>query len=299
MRVFGILGVVIVLCAGFFIYQRSVADLPEGSPQQQIDTTAIRQRLLTIGQTERQYQATNGKYATLEAARQRQTCCRAAPSNAATPSPRGHRDGSRSPRRRPPRTKRAGRRSKSPRRCRSPRNDARLRDRRGGALHRRRTFALCASADKRNRRCPATILPQPYQTTRDWGELPRGREVGGGHGDRAGARRHHLRDPSLLRELVREPARGADPQIQRRRQVARAVGREDVHLPARRHRRSRRQSLGHRRARRERHRPPGLQIQSRRQGPDDARQGGRQRIDARSLRSADRRRRSRRAATSS
>ena len=66
MRVFGFLGVIIVLCAGFFIYQRSIADLPEGSPEQQVDTTAIRQRLLTIGQTERQYQASNGKYATLE-----------------------------------------------------------------------------------------------------------------------------------------------------------------------------------------------------------------------------------------
>jgi len=67
MRVFGILGVVIVLCAGFFIYQRSLADVTEhGSPQEQIDTAAIRQRLLTIGQTERQYQASNGKYATLE-----------------------------------------------------------------------------------------------------------------------------------------------------------------------------------------------------------------------------------------
>ena len=53
---------------GYFIYQRSVADLPEGSgsPEQLIDTTAIKQRLLTIGQTERQYQAANGKYATLE-----------------------------------------------------------------------------------------------------------------------------------------------------------------------------------------------------------------------------------------
>jgi hypothetical protein len=67
MRVFGILGVVIVLCAGFFVYQRSMAEVPEnGSPQEQIDTTAIRQRLLTIAQTERQYQASNGKYATLE-----------------------------------------------------------------------------------------------------------------------------------------------------------------------------------------------------------------------------------------
>jgi hypothetical protein len=67
MRIFGILGVVIVLCVGFFVYQRSLADISEeGSPQEQIDTTAIRQRLLTIAQTERQYQASNGKYATLE-----------------------------------------------------------------------------------------------------------------------------------------------------------------------------------------------------------------------------------------
>jgi hypothetical protein len=67
MRAFGILGVVIVLCVGFFFYQRSIADVSEqGSPQEQIDTAAIRQRLLTIAQTERQYQASNGKYATLE-----------------------------------------------------------------------------------------------------------------------------------------------------------------------------------------------------------------------------------------
>jgi hypothetical protein len=65
MRVFGLLGVVIVLCAGLFLYQRNIEEMPEGNPQQQIDTVAIRQRLLTIGQTERQYQATNGKYATL------------------------------------------------------------------------------------------------------------------------------------------------------------------------------------------------------------------------------------------
>ena len=67
MRIFGILGVVIVLGAGFFIYQRSIAEVSEeGSPEEQIDTAAIRQRLLTIAQTERQYQASNGKYATLE-----------------------------------------------------------------------------------------------------------------------------------------------------------------------------------------------------------------------------------------
>ena len=67
MRIFGLLGVVIVLCVGFFVYQRSATEVMEGgSPQEQIDVAAIRQRLLTIAQTERQYQASNGKYATLE-----------------------------------------------------------------------------------------------------------------------------------------------------------------------------------------------------------------------------------------
>jgi hypothetical protein len=67
MRIFGLISVLVVLCAGFFIYQRSLADLPEGgSPTEQIDTVAIRQRLLAIGQTERQYQVTHSTYATLE-----------------------------------------------------------------------------------------------------------------------------------------------------------------------------------------------------------------------------------------
>ena len=67
MRALGLIAVIIVLCAGFFVYQRSASELSEeGSPQQQIDTTAVSQRLRTIAQTERQYQASNGKYATLE-----------------------------------------------------------------------------------------------------------------------------------------------------------------------------------------------------------------------------------------
>lgn len=67
MRAFGLIAVVIVLCAGFLIYQRRAADVTQsGSPLEQVDTTAVRQRLLTIAQTERQYQASNGQYATLE-----------------------------------------------------------------------------------------------------------------------------------------------------------------------------------------------------------------------------------------
>ena len=87
------------------------------------------------------------------------------------------------------------------------------------------------------------------------------------------------------------PQRGADLKYDAQRQAARSWGEGDVHLPARRHRRSRRQPLGDRCARRGRQGTPGLQVQPRRQGADDARQGRRQRRRTRSLRSTDRRRR--------
>src|SRR5687767_12277995 len=67
MRALGLIAVIIVLGVGFFIYERRATEVTQGgSPTEQIDVTAIRQRLLTIAQTERQYQASNGKYATLE-----------------------------------------------------------------------------------------------------------------------------------------------------------------------------------------------------------------------------------------
>jgi hypothetical protein len=67
MRVLGLVGLLVVLGCGFYIYQRSATEsLGDTSPQEQIDTVAIRQRLITIGQTEKQYMATHGKYATLE-----------------------------------------------------------------------------------------------------------------------------------------------------------------------------------------------------------------------------------------
>lgn len=67
MRIFAILGVVLALGVGIYLYERSAASLPGGeSPTEQIDTVAIRQRLLTIAETERRYQAANGTYATLE-----------------------------------------------------------------------------------------------------------------------------------------------------------------------------------------------------------------------------------------
>ena len=68
MRAFGLIAVIIVLGVGFYVYQQRAATMMPGgaSPTEQIDVTAIRQQLLTIAQTERQYQASNGKYATLE-----------------------------------------------------------------------------------------------------------------------------------------------------------------------------------------------------------------------------------------
>lgn len=67
MRIFAILGVVLALGVGIYLYERSAASLPGGeSATAQIDTVAIRQRLLTIAETERRYQAANGSYATLE-----------------------------------------------------------------------------------------------------------------------------------------------------------------------------------------------------------------------------------------
>ena len=56
MRIFSILGLVLALGVGMFVYQRSAASLPAAeSPMEQIDTVAIRQQLLAIAQTERQY----------------------------------------------------------------------------------------------------------------------------------------------------------------------------------------------------------------------------------------------------
>ena len=67
MRIFGFVGLLVVLGCGFYLYQRSATStLGDTSPQEQIDTVAIRQRLLAIGQTEKQYMASHGKYATLE-----------------------------------------------------------------------------------------------------------------------------------------------------------------------------------------------------------------------------------------
>jgi hypothetical protein len=67
MRAVGLIGLVIALGVGFYLFSRATSSGPGSAPpQEQIDTTAIRQRLLAIGQTERQYVVTHDSYATLE-----------------------------------------------------------------------------------------------------------------------------------------------------------------------------------------------------------------------------------------
>ena len=67
MRSLGLVSVIVVLGVGYVVMQRSLGSgVDQASPQEQIDVVSIRQQLLTIGQAERQYLATHGRYATLE-----------------------------------------------------------------------------------------------------------------------------------------------------------------------------------------------------------------------------------------
>ena len=67
MRMLGLVAVLVLgLGGGYYLLQPSTAGSGPTPPQQQIDVVAIRQKLLAIGQAERQYRVTNGAYATLE-----------------------------------------------------------------------------------------------------------------------------------------------------------------------------------------------------------------------------------------
>lgn len=63
-----ILGLVVVLGGGYFVYQTYMTEtnLAQTPPQQQIDIVGIRSDLLAIGQAERQYLNTRAAYGTLE-----------------------------------------------------------------------------------------------------------------------------------------------------------------------------------------------------------------------------------------
>ncbi len=64
------LGFVVVLMAlgiGYLVYSSRIQSSPDGEPlPQQTNLVAVRQGLLSIGQSERLYMATNGSYGTLE-----------------------------------------------------------------------------------------------------------------------------------------------------------------------------------------------------------------------------------------
>lgn len=63
-----ILGLVIVLAVGYFIFKSQFSPGPTGSapPQQTIDVTGVRSDLLAIAQAERLYLASHGAYASVD-----------------------------------------------------------------------------------------------------------------------------------------------------------------------------------------------------------------------------------------
>lgn len=63
-----ILGLVIVLAVGYFVYKAELAPGPAGgaAPIEQIDTVGVTADLVSIGQAERTYLASHDTYATLD-----------------------------------------------------------------------------------------------------------------------------------------------------------------------------------------------------------------------------------------
>ena len=67
-RAGGLIGIVIALAIGYYVYRAQLAPAPgsSGPPQQQIDTTGVTADLLSIGQAERLYLASHGNYGSLD-----------------------------------------------------------------------------------------------------------------------------------------------------------------------------------------------------------------------------------------
>ena len=67
MKVFGLLGLVIAMCIGVYLYTRSAKDAATaaggaGSPKMAIDVTGVRADLIAFGNAEKQEYALEGKY---------------------------------------------------------------------------------------------------------------------------------------------------------------------------------------------------------------------------------------------
>ena len=63
----GLLGIVIVLAIGLYIYKTQVEHIAGGAPPQEIiDVTGVKGDLLSIGQAERTYLASHGSYGSLD-----------------------------------------------------------------------------------------------------------------------------------------------------------------------------------------------------------------------------------------
>ena len=67
-KVGGLLGLVIALGVGYFIFKAQMTQGPTGGapPPQTIDVAGVKNDLLAIGQAERMYLASHGTYASLE-----------------------------------------------------------------------------------------------------------------------------------------------------------------------------------------------------------------------------------------
>lgn len=67
-KVGGLLGLVIALGVGYYIFKAQMTSGPAGGapPQQTIDVAGVKNDLLAIGQAERMYLASHGTYASIE-----------------------------------------------------------------------------------------------------------------------------------------------------------------------------------------------------------------------------------------
>jgi hypothetical protein len=71
-KVGGLIGLILALCIGYFIFKAEMTQGPAGGapPQQVIDTTGVEGDLVAIGHAEKMYLASHGTYANLDQLKQ-------------------------------------------------------------------------------------------------------------------------------------------------------------------------------------------------------------------------------------